>query len=278
MKSKCCRSRPRCAMCPVVLAARARAMQAPDDGDLFRCSAPRRSASCRRVSSMRSRGLTAAYLGTRDAVAVIGTRRRGRRPRLGRCDLAAGAGRPPAPRREVSLDLLRDPAMVILVVDDGALDSCPQLDRAQPSSIEGDDRLVVAVVDADEVVELSRGKPLRLVKHRRYRDSAPAARNAWPPAACRGKRSDAASRACHQRSVTVRRPRPCGDTPRLRPMFGPPHIGTTGGCAYVPVMVIPIVTEVPLALEPTTRDDFLGSQAAPRPTPVSRVTVAGSRA
>jgi hypothetical protein len=35
MKSKCCRSRPRCAMCPVVLAARARAMQAPDDGDLF---------------------------------------------------------------------------------------------------------------------------------------------------------------------------------------------------------------------------------------------------
>ena len=35
MKSKCCRSRPRCATCPVVLAARARAMQAPDDGDLF---------------------------------------------------------------------------------------------------------------------------------------------------------------------------------------------------------------------------------------------------
>ena len=35
MKSKCCRSRPRCAMCPVVLAARARTMQAPDDGDLF---------------------------------------------------------------------------------------------------------------------------------------------------------------------------------------------------------------------------------------------------
>ncbi|MEA2492559.1 MAG: hypothetical protein QOJ29_470 [Thermoleophilaceae bacterium] len=34
-------------------------------------------------------------------------------------------------------------------------------------------------------------------------------------------------------------------------------------------MVIPIVTELPLALEPTTRDDFLGSQAAPRPTPVS---------
>ena len=45
-----------------------------------------------------------------------------------------------------------------------------------------------------------------------------------------------------------------------------------------PVMVIPIVTEMPLALEPTTRDDFLGSQAAPRPTPVSRVTAAGSRA
>ena len=45
-----------------------------------------------------------------------------------------------------------------------------------------------------------------------------------------------------------------------------------------PVMVIPIVTEQPLALEPTTRDDFLGSQAAPRPTPVSRVTAAGSRA
>jgi hypothetical protein len=43
-------------------------------------------------------------------------------------------------------------------------------------------------------------------------------------------------------------------------------------------MVIPIVTEQPLALEPTTRDDFLGSQAAPRPTPVSRVTVAGSHA
>lgn len=35
MKSKCCRSRPRCATCPVVLAARARAMQAPDDRDLF---------------------------------------------------------------------------------------------------------------------------------------------------------------------------------------------------------------------------------------------------
>jgi hypothetical protein len=35
MTSKCCRSRPRCATCPVVLAARARAMQAPDDGDLF---------------------------------------------------------------------------------------------------------------------------------------------------------------------------------------------------------------------------------------------------
>jgi hypothetical protein len=44
-----------------------------------------------------------------------------------------------------------------------------------------------------------------------------------------------------------------------------------------PAMVIPIVTEVPLALEPTTRDDFLGSQAAPRPTPVSRVSAAGSR-
>jgi hypothetical protein len=35
MKSKCCRSRPRCATCRVVLAVRARAMQAPDDGDLF---------------------------------------------------------------------------------------------------------------------------------------------------------------------------------------------------------------------------------------------------
>ena len=35
MKSKCRRSRPRCAMCPVVLAAGARAMQAPDDSDLF---------------------------------------------------------------------------------------------------------------------------------------------------------------------------------------------------------------------------------------------------
>jgi hypothetical protein len=43
-------------------------------------------------------------------------------------------------------------------------------------------------------------------------------------------------------------------------------------------MVIPVVTELPLALEPATRDDFLGSQAAPRPTPVSRVTVSGSRA
>jgi hypothetical protein len=43
-------------------------------------------------------------------------------------------------------------------------------------------------------------------------------------------------------------------------------------------MVMPIVTEQPLALEPTTRDDFLGSQAGPRPTPASRVTVAGSRA
>ena len=44
MKSKCCRSRPRCATCPVVLAARARAMQAPDDGDLFALlrAAPRR--------------------------------------------------------------------------------------------------------------------------------------------------------------------------------------------------------------------------------------------
>jgi hypothetical protein len=45
-----------------------------------------------------------------------------------------------------------------------------------------------------------------------------------------------------------------------------------------PVMVTPIVTELPLALEPTTRDDFLGSQAAPRPSAVSRVTAAGSRA
>jgi len=35
MKARCCRARPRCAMCPVVRAARARAMQAPDDGDLF---------------------------------------------------------------------------------------------------------------------------------------------------------------------------------------------------------------------------------------------------
>jgi ferredoxin len=35
MKSTCCRSRPRCATCPVVLAARARKMPAPDDGDLF---------------------------------------------------------------------------------------------------------------------------------------------------------------------------------------------------------------------------------------------------
>ena len=35
MKSKCCRSRPRSAMCPVVLAARARAMQAREHGDLF---------------------------------------------------------------------------------------------------------------------------------------------------------------------------------------------------------------------------------------------------
>jgi hypothetical protein len=61
-------------------------------------------------------------------------------------------------------------------------------------------------------------------------------------------------------------------------MSGRPHIVTAGGRAYVPVMVIPIVTELPLALEPTTRDDFLGSQAAPRPTRVSRVTAAGSRA
>jgi hypothetical protein len=35
MTSKCCRSRPRCATCPVVLAAAARARPAPDDGDLF---------------------------------------------------------------------------------------------------------------------------------------------------------------------------------------------------------------------------------------------------
>ena len=35
MKSKCCRSRPRCAMCPAVLTARARAIQARDNGDLF---------------------------------------------------------------------------------------------------------------------------------------------------------------------------------------------------------------------------------------------------
>jgi hypothetical protein len=45
-----------------------------------------------------------------------------------------------------------------------------------------------------------------------------------------------------------------------------------------PVMVIPIVTELPLALEPTTRDDFLGSQSAPRPSPLSRVMAVGSRA
>ena len=124
--------------------------------------------------------------------------------------------------------------MVILVVDDAALDSCPRLDRAQPRSIEGDDRLVVAVVDADEVVELSRGKLLRLVKNRRYRDSASAARNVRPPAACRRKRSDAASRACHRRSVTVRRRRPCGDTPTRRPISGRPHIGAAGGRAYIP--------------------------------------------
>jgi hypothetical protein len=43
-------------------------------------------------------------------------------------------------------------------------------------------------------------------------------------------------------------------------------------------MVIPIVTELPLALEPTTRDDFLGSQSAPRPSPLSRVMAVGSRA
>ena len=58
-------------------------------------------------------------------------------------------------------------------------------------------------------------------------------------------------------------------------MSGRLHIGTAGARAYVPVMVIPIVTEQPLALEPTTRDDFLGSQPAPRPTPVSRVAAAG---
>jgi hypothetical protein len=44
-------------------------------------------------------------------------------------------------------------------------------------------------------------------------------------------------------------------------------------------MVIPIVTEQPLALEPTTRDDFLGSQTiAPRPTAVPRATAERSRA
>ena len=59
MKSKCCRSRPRCAMCPVVLAAGARAMQAPDDSDLFALLRAAPQPSCRRVSSMRSRGLTA---------------------------------------------------------------------------------------------------------------------------------------------------------------------------------------------------------------------------
>jgi hypothetical protein len=32
-----------------------------------------------------------------------------------------------------ALDRLRGPAMVILVVDDVALDSCPRLDRAQPA-------------------------------------------------------------------------------------------------------------------------------------------------
>ena len=49
MKSKCCRSAPRCATCPVVLAARARAMQAPDDGDLLallRAAPPRRLPAC----------------------------------------------------------------------------------------------------------------------------------------------------------------------------------------------------------------------------------------
>jgi hypothetical protein len=30
-------------------------------------------------------------------------------------------------------------------------------------------------------------------------------------------------------------------------------------------MVIPIVTELPLTLEPTTRDDFLGSHTSPAP-------------
>jgi hypothetical protein len=35
MKAKCCRSQPRCPLCPVVLAARARGMQDPDDRDLF---------------------------------------------------------------------------------------------------------------------------------------------------------------------------------------------------------------------------------------------------
>jgi hypothetical protein len=35
MKSKCCRSLPRCATCPVVMAARSRAARAPQGADLF---------------------------------------------------------------------------------------------------------------------------------------------------------------------------------------------------------------------------------------------------
>ena len=68
-----------------------------------------------------------------------------------------------------------------------------------------------------------------------------------------------------------------------KPQGGGPCLGHRTSARRAPghrfrVMVIPIVTELPLALEPTTRDDFLGPQAAPRTTPASRIVAVGSRA
>jgi hypothetical protein len=179
MKSKCCRSRPRSAMCPVVLAARARAMQARDHGDLFallRAAPQRELPACvlNALGCLTPAGswATTTFLGTPDAVAVI--RRAARRT-----------------------------------------------------------------------------SALRL--------------RVWHP----------------RRSVGCREDSPVGLV--AIPQRGGRCLGdctSAWGAAErtFPVMVIPIVTEQPLVLEPTTRDDFLGSQAAPRPAAVSRVTAAGSRA
>jgi hypothetical protein len=98
-------------------------MQAPDDGDLFALlrAAPQRELPACVLNALEV--LTAAgscattfFLRAPDAVAVIEARRRAGDARAGRDAPAGAASAPPAPpQREVSLDLLRGLAMVILV-------------------------------------------------------------------------------------------------------------------------------------------------------------------